>query len=728
MDAEGRKYPCDDRGVAIDPHDPARWMTYDDAAARASGSVRVGWVLNTEDDARLYGPGRGWFFLDLDKCHDGAAWRPEAAHLWQSFTGALGEVSVSGRGLHIMGMCDPAALAGHKNKWDGWLECYTDKRFVALSDAGPAPIGGEWRDVDWTPSLRSFVPEREYLGDLPDGRDPAYTGPEDDAELIAMMLRSGGVGAQFGGMTVKDLWEGNAAAIARKYPSYTEGGDFDHSSADMALMTHLAFWTGKDMPRMDRLFRQSALMRDKYDRRQDYRRDTVQGAARLCKAVYDKPRAAAPVSGADGAASDVYLTVPEMQKHFAGCVYVQNQHRILVPGGRLLKPEQFNAVYGGHMFQMMPDGTKPTRKAFEAFTECAVHRFPSAIDTTFRPDLEPGAFVDGLVNIYVDKRGEATRGDVSPFMEFLERLVPLERDRRILLSWACSVVQNIGRKPLWAVVMQGAEGNGKSMLGEVLSYAVGRDYSHTPRAKELGGTFNGWQENKLLIQVEEVHMNHRREMMDDLKVFITQMNVPVRRMQQAEVTVRCPTAWYMATNHRDAVIKSRNDRRYAVFFTAQQTADDVRRDFPDSFFPKLWDWLRGGGFAHMAHYFRTTQPDPEFDPFVGAHRAPITSSTEDAVATTSGGIEAEIAEAVESEQQGFRSGWISTWHLTRLLKENGMRVSRPKLAEILRDMGYVKVGRAPNPVFSEDGSKPVLWRYGDGHMDFAEYVATNASR
>ena len=43
-------------------------------------------------------------------------------------------------------------------------------------------------------------------------------------------------------------------------------------------MSHLAFWTGKDMTRMDRLFRRSGLMRDKYRDRDDYRRDTIRGA------------------------------------------------------------------------------------------------------------------------------------------------------------------------------------------------------------------------------------------------------------------------------------------------------------------------------------------------------------------------------------------------------------------------------------------------------------------
>lgn len=40
-----------------------------------------------------------------------------------------------------------------------------------------------------------------------------------------------------------------------------------HSEADLALMSHLAYWTNGDANRMDRLFRQSGLMREKWDER-----------------------------------------------------------------------------------------------------------------------------------------------------------------------------------------------------------------------------------------------------------------------------------------------------------------------------------------------------------------------------------------------------------------------------------------------------------------------------
>jgi putative DNA primase/helicase len=63
----------------------------------------------------------------------------------------------------------------------------------------------------------------------------------------------------------------------------------DESRAELALCSILAFWTGNDRERIDSLFRQSALMRDKWDRRQDYRDRTIDAAIARVTARW-KPR------------------------------------------------------------------------------------------------------------------------------------------------------------------------------------------------------------------------------------------------------------------------------------------------------------------------------------------------------------------------------------------------------------------------------------------------------
>ncbi len=710
LTGKDRKVPCLPDGTKCDAHDPKNHTTFEVASAAPYG---VAFDIRAED---------GLFFFDLDKCRlpDGS-WKPEAEAIFTAFAGAWGEVSQSGTGLHIIGRCDPSRLTDRRNKWAGWLEMYTDQRFVAFGSTGWAPIGDLAPERDFTDLLLKVVPQRETLGDLPEGVDPRYTGTQDDDTMIDMMLRSGSAGSAFGQKaSFADLWNADATKLAKHY--HMDGRDFDHSAADSALMTLLAFWTGKDMPRMDRLFRRSALMREKYEKREDYRRDTIQKAARLCKNVYDRP--APVVTATVGGAPEVYLSIAEMHEHFIGCVYIRDMHRVLVPDGSLLKPEQFNATYGGHSFQMMPDGTKPTDEAFKALTQNKATRFPQAVTTCFRPDLPGGTILpDGSVNVYVPPNVPVVEGDVTRFLDLLHKLLPVERDRQILLAWMAAVVQNPGVKFQWAPVLQGCEGNGKTALFSCVSYAVGRHNTHEARAKGLGGQFNGYNENKVFILVEEVHMGGRREMLDDLKPMITNQWIEVERKGVDSRMVRNTANWAFCTNYKDAVVKSRNDRRYAIFFTAQQSADDLVRDGMNGrYFPDLYGWFRtGGGYSAVAWYLKHYDIPAEFDPNGACHRAPVTSSTEESIAESMGVIEQEIDEAKKDNTPGFRNGWVSAWALDKLLRDRGLRIGRNKYARILESLGYKRAGQAITPIMQEDGKRPVLYCLKTMHGAVTDY-------
>ena len=88
------------------------------------------------------------------------------------------------------------------------------------------------------------------------------------------------------------------AAANGKFRALFEGDttDYnnDHSSADLALCNILAFWTGKDPEQIDRIFRKSALFRDKW-LRDDYRTATIGMAIADCSEVYT-PAPSRPVA------------------------------------------------------------------------------------------------------------------------------------------------------------------------------------------------------------------------------------------------------------------------------------------------------------------------------------------------------------------------------------------------------------------------------------------------
>jgi hypothetical protein len=693
---DGRKVPCLRDGRKCSAHDPANWITYEEAQAAPYG---VAFALSANDP---------WFFLDLDKCFVDGQWTAEADAIFNAFPGAWGEVSQSGTGLHVMGYCDKSKLADRRNKWAGWLEFYIQERFIAFSENGWQRIGGVDIDYDWTEVLLKIVPEREFLGELPEGIDPTYTGPEDDGELLNLAMRSKSTASAFGdAVSFKDLWEKNEPVLAAKWPDYGGKGTFDHSSADMALMCQLAFWTGKDMPRMDRLFRQSALMRGKYEDRDDYRKNTIQLAARKINKVYDVPKKSTKAK-TDYSHHEAFLSITEMQDKFKDCIYVRDQHGVLMPDGDIIKPEQFSAYYGGHLFAMMEDGTRPSNNAFDAFTRNTIHQFPRAKTTMFRPDLEFQAIRDERVNIYVAPEIESYPGDVSRLMYLLEKQLPDENDRAILINYCASAVQNVGTKFRWAPVLQGVEGNGKTTLGLIVAYCMSRRYHHSPKAAELGEKYNGFLEGNVWITIDEVHQRDRMEMLDIMKPMITDDWVEVRKMRTDKYMTENKANFYMCTNHKDAIIKTDRDRRYAIFFCGQQEASDLVRDgLTEDFWIDFYDWLHNhGGMQACAHWLQTFPIDPQLDPAGKAVRAPITSSTNEAIAISRSPLEQQLMDAIESRMQYFRGGWLSMEDTQEMFRNvTGRTPTVNVLRKVIAQCGYVEWGRSPKPLLPQMNDK-----------------------
>lgn len=264
------KLPCDWRtGRVVTAHDTANRTTFAEAAAAvaAGRGNGVGFVFTADDP---------FWFLDIDGALQADnTWSPLAAELCAALPGAAVEVSQSGKGLHIIGS---GAIPPHgcKNIPLG-LELYHEARFVALTGQGAA---GDVR-TDCSAAIAGLVARYFPFGAKAAAGPDEWTsepvaewdGPRDDDDLIRRALASGDRSAAvaFGGdgVTFRDLWECNIDALARKWPSDT-GDEFDASSADASLATHLAFWTGKNCERIRDLMYRSGLVRDKWEARGDY--------------------------------------------------------------------------------------------------------------------------------------------------------------------------------------------------------------------------------------------------------------------------------------------------------------------------------------------------------------------------------------------------------------------------------------------------------------------------
>jgi hypothetical protein len=247
--------------------------------------------------------------------------------------------------------------------------------------------------------------------------------------------------------------------------------------------------------------------------------------------------------------------------------------------------------------------------------------------------------------------------------------------------------------------------------------AIGSRYVHFPPANEISEKFNSWLFNNIFIGVEDIYVpNQKQEIFEILKPMITGGKLAKRAMQTDQIMSEACANFIFNSNHKDGLRKTKNDRRVCVLFCAQQQVDDLRRDgMGDDYFPKLYEWLRGGGYAIVSEFLHTMPITPEFNPATNCQRAPDTTSTASAISASAGGIEQEIAEAIAQGTPGFCGGWISSMQLDAMLERMGAhrRFTHSKRKEMLDNMGYVyhptlTDGRVNNIVVPDNG-KPRLF-------------------
>lgn len=717
------KIPVDPTtGRNCNAHDPAVWQTCEQV--RTAGYPTA--FVFTADDP--------YFFLDVDECTGPQGeWNETAKYLCAVFAGCAMEISQSGRGLHIFGIAPEDVPHGTRCN-TLHLEFYTSGRFCAVTEGGITgsadfmPDAALYRDF-----LGAYFPPRAARAEPTEANwttepVPEWCGPEDDDELIGRMLKSRSAKSIVGtGATVKHLWEADPDALGELYPDAAgnQGRAFDWSLADAALCQHLAFWTGKNCERMRRLWGRSALgQRDKFHNRPEYVMGTITRAASLCQKVYQDPKRkepAEPMAPPDDSglrAGFQFLAPQDQLTLFQGCVYIRDVHRVWTPDGDCLRAEQFRTAYGGYVFALDSISDKTTRNAWEAFTENQAVRFPWAHTACFRPELPAGQIVEAegrrSVNTYVPIETERADGDPGLFLELVGRMLPYSNDRAILLAYMAACVQYPGVKFQWCPVVQGTFGNGKGWLAKVLTHCIGERYTHKVNPRDIDNVFNAWIVGNLLAIIDEVKTAGNNHVMETLKWLITDDRVPLQGKGADQTTGDNRANLFISTNHKDGIMKVRSDRRFAMLYTAQQCADDLRRDGLDTrFFLRLKEWLNGDGYAIINGFLRSYQIPDELNPAGGCIRAPETSSNEQAIQESFGPVAQEIIEAMNEGRPGFSGGWVSTMALNRLVESSRHNVTVNERKAILDDLGYIKHpalpdGRATRLIPAENG-KPRLY-------------------
>ena len=317
------------------------------------------------------------------------------------------------------------------------------------------------------------------------------------------------------------------------------------------------------------------------------------------------------------------------------------------------------------------------------------------------------------------------QGDVSLFLDWLNRILPDKNDQYLLLSYMAHCIKYPGFKIPWCPLLQGAKGIGKTVIEEVMTHALGAMYVYTPPAPELvksGSTFNSWMKNKLMIFVDEIKIDERRELAEILKPLISQHRVQMQSKGVDQEMEDNPANWMAFSNFKDAIPIDEDERRYAIFFSNLQTAAEILASgMNKEYFVKLWKWLREeNGKAAIAHYLYNFPIEKGGLDI----RAPKTSSYKEAIRISRSPMEIIIHDCVEDGMPGFRGGYVSTLAVLSRVKAAGIRApSSRSLEACLEKMGYILLGRASRPYIQEDVNNRTNIYANMSNMDLNAYGA-----
>ena len=340
-----------------------------------------------------------------------------------------------------------------------------------------------------------------------------------------------------------------------------------------------------------------------------------------------------------------------------------------------------------------------------------------------------------LLNTYIPADIPKMQGDPTPFLIHVQKLLPDPTDQEILLSYMAACVQCIGVKFQWAPIIQGVEGNGKTLFSRCVGFAVGEKYTHMPPAEQIAEKYNSWLFEKLFIGVEDIYIpEHKTEVIEILKPMITSTRIAIRDMGVSQVMRSICCNFIFNSNHKNAVKKTRNDRRFCIFYTAQQSIDDIQSDgMTGDYFVNLYQWLRSDGYKIVSNYLHNYEIKDRYNPAAGCQRAPETTSTSDAIKASLGTVGHEIMEAISEDRPGFSGGWVSSMAVEKLLETKRLNRLVPinKRHELMITLGYdyhpaLKKGRVNNMI-AMDGGKPRLF-IKKGHVSSNLTLASQVSQ
>lgn len=259
-----------------------------------------------------------------------------------------------------------------------------------------------------------------------------------------------------------------------------------------------------------------------------------------------------------------------------------------------------------------------------------------------------------------------------------------------LVKFMAHNVQRPGIKIRWAPVIKGVEGDGKTVIGKVLSATMGVANVRQISPKVIGTDFSGWAEGACVGILEEIKLtgHNRHDVMNALKPYLTNDDVEIHRKGRDTYNAHNTQNYMAFTNHSDALPINDNDRRWMVIFTPWVNFSEFEKVVgnTDEYFEKLHETIHSS-----APQLRRWLLDIDLSDFKPNGRAPHTDEKDEMIALSVSEEEDTIRGIIEAGGAGVSSAALSTSNLSSLLRAAGLQLRTRELSNLLTKVGMTKL-------------------------------------
>lgn len=369
-----------------------------------------------------------------------------------------------------------------------------------------------------------------------------------------------------------------------------------------------------------------------------------------------------------------------------------------------LDTQAFDQSFGRYMLtkqDQLEGRSSPENPA----SHVALHRYQ--IPTVFQKMYMPGE--DDLFSIngvsYVNTYNEngvpevpetislSGRMAIEIVKKHLIHLFVNKRDRELLLDWLAWIVQTQQRVS-WCPIIQGTENDGKSWFAQLMMAVLGMENVMIIPGEALKEKYTGWAEGHLIVFIEEVrlHGKDRYAAVNNVKPYITNVRVPIRRMQTDTYNTINRTSYCAFTNYRDGMPINKNDTRYFPMFSRFQSREAIQAfqaENPD-YYVNLYGAIEEAGALRKWFLEREISPD-----FSATARAPASSYRDQMInLSRDDETEALMDALAESRRLDFSKTLLDSALVSEaLVGRNAVAPYGRRLKMLLSEFGFTPLGQ-----------------------------------